>query len=173
MNYELHDPLCPYRPDHTNDIWSICQCPLIEKVVEREQEGMLMSDKRSDDLPSLEGVLRYVSRYEPIAYFCDPDVTGDDWNDRPWEHNAELPYSYHTRIAYFDTYLETPGWNMLNSSWSVDDINKGAVAWLSGYDVHIPAGVTPEKFIELVEQAGGIAIVLPDRRVAGTASDLA
>lgn len=111
------------------------------------------------------GILRYVDRYEPIAYFCDRDATGDDWGDRPWEHNAGPPYSYRTRIAYLDSGLERAGWDQYNSPWSVNDINKGAVAWLSKYNIFIPANITPEKFIELVEQAGGIALVLPDRGI--------
>jgi hypothetical protein len=109
------------------------------------------------------GVLRYIDRHAPVAYFCEPDVWGDDWNDRPWEHNAGRPYSYITRVVYLDTNLETPGWNMLNSYWSVEDINKGAVAWLSGYEVFIQAGVKVTEFIALIEQAGGIAMIVTEK----------
>ena len=108
------------------------------------------------------GVLRYVDRNAPVAYFCEPDACGDDWNDAPWEHNAERPYSYITRVVYLDSYLELPGFNMINSPWSVDDINKGAVAWLSGDGVFVTAGVEVPEFIELVEKAGGIAIIVPE-----------
>ena len=111
------------------------------------------------------GVLRYIDRHAPVAYFCEPDAWGDDWNDAPWEHNAERPTSWITRVVYLDSDLETPGHNMLNSPWSVDDINKGAVAWLSshyGRGIHIPAGATVAEFVRQVGAAGGIALVVPE-----------
>jgi len=113
------------------------------------------------------GVLRYIDRYAPVAYFCEPDASGDDWNDAPWEHNAERPTSYITRVVYLDSGMETPGFNMINSPWSVDDINAGAVAWLSGHaagrGAFIPGGATVDEFVRQVEAAGGIAMVVPER----------
>lgn len=114
------------------------------------------------------GVLRYVHPDLPVAYFCEPDASGDDWNDRPWEHNAEPPYRWITRVVYLDTNLDKPNEGTINSPWSVDDINAGAVAWLSdryAYDaLYIPAGVTVAEFHRLIERAGGTAVVVPEPR---------
>ena len=84
-----------------------------------------------------------------VLYFTDnfEHQWGDDWNDTSYEHNAGFPYEWndigtkkwndeHGRghIRYF-AYL--PEWCIrqpcdghINSPYSVEDINKGAVAWL-------------------------------------------
>lgn len=93
------------------------------------------------------------------AYFTPPekwkDQWGDDWNDAPFEHNAGCPYD-DTRVIDPDTgkpiWIEyelikvafaTPEhlWTKFpwdygcgNSPFSVEDINKGAVAWMFGSD---------------------------------------
>lgn len=106
------------------------------------------------------------------AYFTTQPVekqNGDDWNDAPWEHNAGPPYDDHETPKRWDIIkvawhgdLETPGGWSGNSRWCVDQINAGAVAWLtspshkSGDElVVIHAGATLEDFKRLVAKAGG------------------
>lgn len=110
---------------------------------------------------------------EPITlYFTELDDIskqwGDDWNDRPYEHNAGEPYEYdysqpeqgveNGRGIYpkIDIYkimvaggydILTPRTNMTNSPYSVEDINKGTVPWLTIKDrndnpTFIKAGTT-------------------------------
>lgn len=56
--------------------------------------------------------------------------------------------------------LETPDTHHTNSPYSVEAINKGAVAWLNTpsyaeHKVAIPAGTTIPDFVKLVNEAGG------------------
>jgi hypothetical protein len=101
----------------------------------------------------------------PRAWFCDKDpteVTGDDWDDAPYEHNASEPYFCHNPIRLvFDpapNFL-TPGQMVesttRNSVYSVDQINRGDTPWLEHHpDIRnwdnldpIYAGTTLEDFI--------------------------
>jgi hypothetical protein len=117
-----------------------------------------------------DAVLCYV-RY-PWAYFttCPLDKQwGDDWNDAPYEHNAGEPYAWHQYMAErgldkydvfrvaFDGNLDTPCEGKCNSEWSVEDINGGAVPWLTSLDgdVKIMAGTTYADFVPLVRRARG------------------
>lgn len=119
----------------------------------------------------------------PWAWFTTAalvDQWGDDWNDAPYEHNAGTPYAWHeeqrrqdgSRVPRYellkvawDGPLETPDAWHLNSPYSVEQINKGAVPWLvtarytTGSAVSIPAGTSLPEFIRLVEEAGGIVYV--------------
>jgi hypothetical protein len=121
-----------------------------------------------------QAVLCYVDG--PWAYFTTRKLSeqwGDDWDDAPYEHNAGRPYDYsdHDRkegresweiikVAW-DGDFEAPCDNTTNSRWSVERINAGGVAWLqtsqwsSSPAVIIPAGVTIERFAELIKQGGG------------------
>lgn len=101
-------------------------------------------------------VLCYVDG--PWAYFTTQELakqTGDDWDDAPYEHNAEEPYEPGVRY-YADGRIEklerdwnpdgSPKWEVIriawrgpletpdawatNSPWSVDQINAGATPWL-------------------------------------------
>jgi len=85
------------------------------------------------------------------------NVTGDDWDDTPYEHNASEPYyarlgSYkdvHSKketgavmedvgdkmvkvliYSYETATLVSPCSYVLNSDYSVEDINKGVVPWI-------------------------------------------
>lgn len=83
--------------------------------------------------------------YEWITmYFADiDDVTtlwGDDWDDAPYEHNAEPPYTESSKDekidfiqvkVYLDSNAYTPCTDMTNSRYSVEQINKGITPWLS------------------------------------------
>ena len=114
----------------------------------------------------------YVAGYTHYFYFTDnmAEQWGDDWNDVPYEHNAEIPYDSETniicvpvRLTYYaiehlisnwevesDLAEDSNKFNKLlkkypnynncqlkfpkdygyNSTFCVDDINHGAVAWL-------------------------------------------
>ena len=113
---------------------------------------------------------------EGIAWFASvsPElVDGDDWNDIPYEHNAETPYDF-IRLpngekqqidlykVHFEARYEEPANGFTNSRWSVDLINAGAVAWLTpcraGEPV-IPAGTTLKRFCQIMAQTDGIVYV--------------
>lgn len=119
-------------------------------------------------------VLCYVSG--SWAYFTTKPLTeqwGDDWDDAPYEHNAGSPYTFgeHDQkqgrkpwkiivIAWRGDF-ETPDEGHCNSPYSVQQINAGVVAWLrtsrwrDGKPVVVPAGVTVERFCELIREGGG------------------
>ena len=111
------------------------------------------------------------------AWFSDSfeNQWGDDWNDRPYECNAEEPYDswgeeigedeeekkiykYH-EIKHKVLYFETNDWMDERpcdiGRFSVEDINKQAVAWVHTSKYNILAGTTIEKFIEVIESNGG------------------
>lgn len=108
---------------------------------------------------------------EPWAYFTTQPLSaqwGDDWNDAPYEHNAGAPYTGDGwevfRVAYEGNLTEP--WNVhLNSSYSVEAINRGVVPWLVGMGpsdspdratvVSIFAGTTYSEFVRLVSLVGG------------------
>ena len=119
----------------------------------------------------LNAVLCYVDG--PRAFFTTKkleDQWGDDWNDAPYEHNAEPPYgpygdeigTYEIVNVYWEGPYETPADRANgNSQYSVQDINGGAVAWLSRERYTdkpvkpIPAGTTLRDFIQIIQEAGG------------------
>lgn len=90
-----------------------------------------------------------------VLYFTDnfEHCWGDDWNDAPYDCNAGEPYTYcddwspeenlehhHTHIRYIafksnGSYIKQPCDIEYNSSYSVEDINKGAIAWLYSQEV--------------------------------------
>ena len=101
---------------------------------------------------------------------------GDDWDDAPYEHNAERPYTHYFKdgieypIQLKELYYEFPTkWvklpcdDYVNSPYSVEMINKGAIAWIIGDNFIIPAKTTFEDFIKIVEENDGI-IYLPRER---------
>lgn len=115
-----------------------------------------------------------------FAWFtsCPLDLQwGDDWDDAPYEHNAGYPYDSHyegsgtdrksvAHVLYkvaWEGPWETPCANQINSRWSVQAINRGAIAWLipetwrlSDDDVRaVPAGTTFVDFLVLVKRGGG------------------
>ena len=96
------------------------------------------------------GVYKLCYVDDNILYFTDHFETqwSDDWNDRPYEHNAEPPYTWndewseeenikhgHGHIRIFahehNWLIKKPCDNYdYNSIYSVEDINGGAIAWL-------------------------------------------
>lgn len=136
---------------------------------------MNLTDRLSDQNPPR---LCYIAH--GYAYFTTlQDVTrqwGDDWNDIPYEHNAEEPYPWNDRrgvpryeISKFPfecSHLLTPPdfLNYTNNSpYSVEMINRGDVPWLqtpsydyySGPVICIMAGTSFNDFVTMVHLAGG------------------
>ena len=121
------------------------------------------------------------------AYFTNDfeHQWGDDFNDAPYEHNAGEPYhSYseliednadlfkriyiHLPIQIKKIYFELPYWGYLpcdgfvNSPYSVEDINKKAVAWIHTEDFNILAETTLEDFKKIIKKYGGSIYVKED-----------
>ena len=110
---------------------------------------------------------------ENIMYFTDSfeKAWGDDWDDAPYEHNAGEPYEWndnesdewniehyhgHIRKIAFESYwgIRRPCDGHLNSPYSVEDINKGAIAWLYSDEVGgLMAGATMEEAIAWCRKA--------------------
>ena len=104
-----------------------------------------------------------------VMFFTDnfEHQWGDDWNDRPYEHNAGEPYYIkpeepledgygHIRyVAFADRcYWKRPNYGMLNSPYSVEDINNGAVAWLySDESGALMGGATMDEAIEWLNKS--------------------
>ena len=68
-----------------------------------------------------------------ILYFTSDidNQWGDDWDDRPYEHNAGTPYETHTtvkKIAFIGYYSEPCSYHH-SSPYSVADINNGIIHW--------------------------------------------
>jgi hypothetical protein len=114
------------------------------------------------------GVLCYASGN--CAFFTTAPLNeqwGDDWNDAPYEHNAGEPYvmdGFAIHKVYFNGPYETPADRANgNSSYSVQDINNGNVAWLMlsswpGSKRDVPpifAGTEYAEFVRKVNCAGG------------------
>ena len=104
---------------------------------------------------TLDGDNAHVLFFTP---FDARNVTGDDWDDAPYEHNASEPYyaklgSYkdvHSKkettvvmedvgdkmvkvliYGYETATLVSPCSYALNSNYSVEDINRGVVPWIT------------------------------------------
>lgn len=115
---------------------------------------------------------------EIMLYFTELDVKkqkGDDWDDIPYEHNAETPNTkdYDKEIepgvyedidilklilspnSYFCK-LNTPCTGVDNSRYSVNDINNKLIPWVTIQikDEKIPiwAGTTVNQFLEIINQ---------------------
>lgn len=114
------------------------------------------------------------------AYFTSnwEKQSGDDWNDRPYECNAGDPYEYdysapeqgiengrgiYPKIELKEIYFELPYWVKQpcdSGSFSVDEINRGDIAWLRGDDFNIHAKTSYEDFIKIIKEHKG-KIFLP------------
>ena len=112
-------------------------------------------------------------KQEQYAYFTPIDLDkqwGDDWNDSPYEYNAEIPYDDYrdgaerveVEIVMVPFYVPYEGgWNIRfprdwggdNSQFSVEDINSGAVAWIfdKRTKTAINAGCNPAEFFEKIQ----------------------
>lgn len=111
---------------------------------------------------------------------CFEHQWGDDWDDSPYECNAGTPYDHwselvednpelfkrkwkHNPIELKTLYFETEDWSQRtpsdNGEYSVEEINKGRIAWLSTDNYNIFAGTTYEEFIKILEENGGTVYV--------------
>lgn len=124
--------------------------------------------------------LCYVDPDEPKAYFTSDweHQWGDDWDDRPYEHNAGTPYRSYFRDGkeynillkevYFEVpyaYYEMPCSNVDNSRYSVEDINAHRVPWLTIDGHYIFAGISYTNFVKQIEELGG-TIYTPKKKGA-------
>ncbi len=157
-----------------------------------EPEALVEKVKKVVKVPKKNFKLCYIDKND-TAYFTTQDLDkqwGDDWDDVPYEHNAGTPYSPHIRYyadgriekipeywnedgtpkwelyhLKFDCWkLETPAGTHYNSPYSVQMINAGAIAWLSGSDkdnkpIVIQAGASIDEFKMKVKQSGGTIYV--------------
>lgn len=90
---------------------------------------------------------------------------GDEWNDKPYECNAGEPYEHYFQdhkeypIHLESLYFETNDWNEQKpcdfGRFSVEDINRGVVAWVSSDKICIQAGTTMKDFIDIIIKNGG------------------
>ena len=132
---------------------------------------ILMRGSECQDYPNHEYI---PGKQEYWAYFTPIDLEkqwGDDWDDSPYEHNAEIPYddmykgeerveTEIVKVPFYIPYSEEgdirfpKDWGGYNSPFSVQDINSGAVAWI--YDewtrVAIQAGCTPKEFMDKINK---------------------
>ena len=112
-------------------------------------------------------------KQEMYAYFTDIDLFheqwGDDWNDRPYEHNAGLPYDSITRneehtilmVPYYidpEKVVYPRDYGNGNSPFTVEQINYGAVPWIFVWNRELKksssifAEIDPLEFINKLEQ---------------------
>ena len=121
-------------------------------------------------------------RQEYYAYFTPVPLNkqwGDDWDDMPYEYNAEIPYDdvydendeiIEVEIVRVPFYIPYDGgwsirfpkdWGGDNSPFCVRDINAGAVAWVFCHGGHrksntdsvaIHAGCSPAEFVENIDK---------------------
>lgn len=104
-----------------------------------------------------------------VLYFTDnfKNQWGDDWNDAPYEHNAEEPYEYDKEMSAEDNkyrghirclaYINSNYWldeARNKGSFSVEEINKGVVPWLYCDKYELYAGETIEGVIEFLKDIG-------------------
>lgn len=112
------------------------------------------------------------------AWFTDnfEKQWGDDWNDKPYECNAGEPYNSwseliednedifkrkykHHQIKLKTLYFETDDWSEQKpcdmGRFSVEDINKGTIAWVHTDKFNILAGTEIEEFIKIIKENGG------------------
>ena len=110
-----------------------------------------------------------------FAYFTTQELSkqwADDWDDAPFEHNSGPPYEYGehdkkagkkpwkiTKCAWEGPFHD-PSYGHCNSPYSVEDINAGAVPWLSTdfwtpTRVYIQAGTPFHDFCSAIKLGGG------------------
>ena len=105
------------------------------------------------------------------AYFTTQHLKkqwGDDWDDAPYEHNAGEPYLPREegdepwdiiKVAW-DGDFDTPDTYLVNTTWSVEDINNKCVPWLASASfmdrsICIFAGTKLSEFKKLIKKGGG------------------
>ena len=160
---------------------------VIKKRLEEEVKQGLRNCIYSMDSPLIRRTRYYDApnpsyhegKAELYAFFTEMplvDQWGDDWDDAPYEHNAEEPYDHYYQgderkehmIVKVPFYVRHDGFYVKlprdyaydNSPFCVRDINAGAVAWIFARGMEskcidgiaIQAGVNPYKFFERVDR---------------------
>lgn len=123
----------------------------------------------------IEGKQEYYAYFTPVSL---DKQWGDDWDDTPYEYNAEEPYDDYygdkderveTEIVKVPFYIPRDGWRIRfprdwggdNSPFCVRDINAGAVAWIfcqgnerksNSGSIAIQAGCSPAEFLEKINK---------------------
>lgn len=155
-----------------------------DEANERDRGARITDPVESEPTPAeiAEGVSGFVLRDARLcyveggaAYFTTQpveDQRGDDWNDRPYEHNAGRPYDDRDaplrmprwrifEVPFTDVDLVEPSDGYRNSPYSVEDINRAqGVPWLRTPDyvrgnLEIWAGTSYPAFVSTIEGAGG------------------
>ena len=160
--------------DYDSDSKELIKSPDFSWKKEEELFGWNSPRLNMCDQPNPEFIK---GQQELFAYFTPiplKDQWGDDWNDTPYEHNAELPYdnfwingvsTEHVIVqipfAYKEeiTFKLPSDWSWGgNSAFSVEDINSGVIAWIFAYPesdskyngIPIYAGENPYEVIEKI-----------------------
>lgn len=127
-------------------------------------------------------------------YFTELDDVrnqwGDDWDNRPYEHNAGTPYEndynqpeqgvkdgmgIYPKIDIFKVVVQgcynilTPRSNTINSPYSVEDINKGIVPWLTiitkdDESIFVKAGSTWKETLEALKKSRDYITIFTELR---------
>ena len=126
--------------EHVADNFRLCY---VERVEKKEY------DEHGNEYSLFDDENEHIDMYFTN---CDMDLQwGDDWNDAPYEHNADIPYDDHyednervehkiIKISFSlkrsngdgcAYYYQLPKDYGYNSPFSVEMINAGIVAWLS------------------------------------------
>ena len=158
---EIPKTILDYRPEIREKYKDVLELP----YEEWKEVQWKYPECRMEDLPNKEYMKGYAEYY---AYFTPLELNvqwGDDWNDAPYEYNAEIPYddvidevetkdgfrvvakSHEIEILQvpfairsYDYKFPSDYQSSGNSHFSVEDINSGAVAWI--YDKAYSDGVS-------------------------------
>lgn len=129
-----------------------------EKIIKADGSVYVVDNTKKDT-----DVYKLCYIKDSFAYFTTDELSkqdGDCWDRIAYDFESEEPYPRHSiykidKVAFESELLSPP-----TSCFSVNMINRGAVAWLFSATYHnhkvvIPAGVPIEKFDDLVKEAGG------------------
>ena len=141
------------------------------RILERGSDG-----KNYPNPEYIEGKQEYYAYFTPVPL---NKQWGDDWDDAPYEYNAEIPYDdvydenderTEIEIVRVPFYIPYDGgwsvrfpkdWGGDNSPFCIRDINAGAVAWIFCHGGHrksntdsvaIHAGCSPLEFVEKINK---------------------
>lgn len=110
----------------------------------------------------MEFKLCYLDDTKHCAYFTSQNPRqqcGDDWNNVPYEHNAGEPYEDEAFIkkVFFElpTEYKVPCSGYSGSPYSVEEINRGVIAWIWNDKFKLFADTTIEDFIETIQKNEG------------------
>ena len=191
-------PETVYRQTPESKAWErTAEYRAIKKRLEEEVKQGLRNSIYDMDSPLIRRVhycdmpnTRYRrGKAELYAFFTQvalSDQWGDDWDDAPYEYNAEEPYDDHYEgderkehlVIKVPFYIRRDGFYVKlprdyaydNSPFCVRDINAGAVAWIFARGlrskridgVAIQAGANPYEFFERVDRINEMYLYEPE-----------